>query len=244
MSRARPTLALLAIAAGCARAEAVGRVTDASGAPLAGARVSVVGAPCHTTTDASGGFTLACAPGRWQMVVSERGYLSAQIEVDAREPGTHPVGTRTLVDVPRGEGLFARQAASWTRIPPAWAQRTLEGDRTDPTSARFCLEPEVSVPFVAQAGVVEVFSVRAPDWRAWRLDTDGCAWRLERQGPRWRTTWADQPRSHTQALGDDHAWVFLTLEPGDYFLSRWAGSFVADPSAGADRYGGWWLQVR
>ena len=70
-----------------------GRVVAAEGAGLAGLRVSVRRTtppehPSSTSTDSSGRFRLrALEPGVWRVAVREEGFLHAELEVSAPDPG-------------------------------------------------------------------------------------------------------------------------------------------------------------
>src|SRR5262245_19787083 len=65
-----------------------GRVYDPMRAPVPGARVEVTSpsgpSPSSTTTDATGAFSIALAPGRYTMTIAADGFTTATTAVDAK----------------------------------------------------------------------------------------------------------------------------------------------------------------
>ena len=104
-------LSLIAVLGICAVAMAQnqqvsGTVTDAAGAPVAGATVMVEGRNIGTTTGTNGTFSLA-APANGKLVVSFIGYDTETIAIAGQ--------TNVAVTLKENAGLFQRLSASASR---------------------------------------------------------------------------------------------------------------------------------
>jgi catecholate siderophore receptor len=106
-----------------------GRVYDPMRAPVPGARVDVtapsgIPAPESTTTDATGAFSIALAPGRYTMTVAANGFTAATAIVDAkagerdsRDIVLQIAGVFESVSVNATAGYQVQAIASATRTP-------------------------------------------------------------------------------------------------------------------------------
>src|SRR2546422_1193874 len=68
--------------------QVAGNVTDARGVPVADVRMSAVGSPVETFTDANGRYSLQLPVGSWTIAAKKFGYRTASSPVDVVENGT------------------------------------------------------------------------------------------------------------------------------------------------------------
>jgi catecholate siderophore receptor len=105
-----------------------GRVLDPTLAPISGAVVAAdkgSGEPVRTTTDASGAFTLALAPGDYRVTVRAPGFHQAIGTVEARERGTSATREFVLDLAARGESVTVRSSGGYGVDTIASATKTL-----------------------------------------------------------------------------------------------------------------------
>jgi len=89
-----------------------GQVVDAEdGAPVAGARVSVAGAPAYTYTGADGTFTLWLPEGTHELVVYSPEYYNETVEVTVGAGETVNLGEIPVAPKPRVAVLYDHQVA-------------------------------------------------------------------------------------------------------------------------------------
>lgn len=89
---------LLLVVVACKRAEIRGAVRDTDGKPLAGVTVTARGSSTHSSTNESGIYTLAHAPGSFTIVFDKSGYLRQERELTVS--GRHALVVRD-VTLPR-----------------------------------------------------------------------------------------------------------------------------------------------
>lgn len=230
-------IAAFFLLAACGRPTVAGTVTDLEGAPLADARITVVGTLCQGATDAAGRFEVPCQGGEHRVAITQQGYVSKQVDVTLSD-GTHDLGAQALVRIPDGEGLFLFEGAGYATMAPS----LLEERRSAAGRAWCWVEGGAENPVAA--GRVPIFAKQAGDWRVFRLDEEGCARRLERQGAHWKVTYTERPEETTEAVGTEQAVHILSLTPGRYVVVPWEGDFVEDRAAsegGPDRFRAWLL---
>lgn len=237
----------LLLLAGCG-AGITGEVTDIAGQPLEGATVTAVaGERCQGTVKATGAVKLRCDKVEHTMIVAMAGYISEEIQVDATA-GTADFGTIQLIKVPASDGLFLFDGSDYASMEPGGVLvRHLEGNPRRVTGQRFCVDTEQSTVNRVDAGTVKWFDNRAPDWRAWKLDEEGCALRRTRQDDRMRDTWSEKVRYETEVVGERREVLTMELEPGGYFIADWEnGDFKQtnrrdDDSGRRREYSGYYL---
>ncbi len=218
---------------GCAQLRVEGDVVDPAGAPIAKARVTVVGKLCSGVADAQGRFSVPCQPGELEIGVMQQGYVSQSIPLSASDKRTYPLGTITLLPIPAEKGLFALDGAVWVTLPPATlAQRAApDGKRRSTCLAE---RPEAPLPIAREA---TLFANDTVEVEVFRLDADGCAQHLTRAERGWTTIDTVRPKRANQTVGQDQHVIRLDLEPGEYVVAPWrAGTFVK-ASAPADEPG-------
>ena len=232
-------IALLWLVA-CGEPAITGTVTDVTGAPLADARVTVVGKLCQGPTDAAGRFEVSCQRGEHRVAVTAVGFVSREVDVALDDPVD--LGAVALVRIPDGEGLFLFDGASYRTLQPTLLAHRVDGER----ARAWCLV-EGGPANPVSAGRLPIFAKAAGDWRAFRLDGDGCARRMEREGPHWKVRYDERPEETSQAVATEQSVHFLTLEPGRYVIAPWpGGNFQKDPEAsrpGEDRFRAYLLDV-
>ena len=106
----------------------IGRATDASGAPLAGARVvatrTATASVRETTTDSAGRYVLASlAPGEYRVSIEAPGFVSKTldrvvVEVGRRVPADAVLERRRAR---RGGDRGGARGARWPRAARSWA---------------------------------------------------------------------------------------------------------------------------
>lgn len=238
----RSTLAIALLAAGCSGTSFVGTVTDVSEQPLEGATITVVGTQCQTTVDGDGSFDLPCKPGEHRVAIAQRGFISKEIEVSAQEATEYDLGKHILIRIPEGEGLFVFQGSKYAPMAPSQLQRKLDKGQ----SKAFCLHRESATPNKQNAGRIPLFDKGYDDWRAWKLDEQGCAYRSEREGHKWQETYAERVSTTERKLEQDKSVVLLEAPAGEYFIADWRnGWFVEDEDPdlppGDKRYSGFYI---
>lgn len=238
-------IALALVVAGCQRPTATGTVQDVTGAPLEGARVTVVGTLCQDITDDAGRFSLSCQPEPWKVMVVKKGYVSEEVDVDASEGDDHDLGTRTLVPIPEGgSGLYVYREGAWHRPGAGVLERRLDPPRGMPDRRSYCLLPDESASTEVPADELLLYEKGTTDWSLFRLDDDGCARHLTRDGRAWKIEYSEQPHSVGREVGGSQRLHTVDLEPGEYFLAWWRGGNFVETSASQDgprRYAGFHL---
>lgn len=190
-----------------------GRVLAPDGSPVAGARIT--GERCAAVTDDRGLFAVRCPRGPHPVHVTRPGYVDGDGVLDGSGV------LLQLIPYPTEPGLYVRSATGFSALP------TVPLTRKDaPGLVRWCLGA-AELPALSP---VELYDVHAADWRAFRLDADGCAWTL-RQGS--GTYWSSagevlpEPTRTNVAPGRDR--LTWELEAGRYVVAEWLDNrFVTD----------------
>jgi len=222
---------LLSMLAGCGKMAIDGTVSDVSGEPIVGARVTLIGTQCQTVTDAEGRFELPCLPGVYTLTIGADSYLAQDIEqFDASERKRYDVGTRNLIKLPTDKGLLKFVDNAYEPLARGWIERRKGGSGTDQWKI-YCLpedeaeRAEIPVNTFA-AGNQPFFDNDSGGWRAWKLDEEGCAYRMAPDTKSsWEMTYGEKPEMQEQRLEDGKSIVVLALEPGAYFVADWGTGF-------------------
>ncbi len=238
-------LPLVAALSACSGTSFSGTVADVTGAPLTATTVTVVGTQCQSVVDDAGAFSFGCQPGEHRVAIARSGYISKEIEVDATEPNNYDLGKTVLIRIPSGEGLFMFNGSEYAPMERSTLQRTLVGS----DQKAFCLNAETAKPNAQKAGRVPLFDKEYSEWRAWKLDADGCAYKSTRDGSKWEETYAERPSHVEQRLEPGKTVYLVDMPAGDYFIADWRnGWFVEDKDpdrAKADKhYAGFLIRTK
>jgi len=239
-----PFLGVALLALGCSKMAIDGEVVDATGAPMEGATISALGAPCTTQTDATGKFSLECLPGSYQLVVGYEGYVPFEDEIEATERKRYDIGKKILIKIPEDKGLFLFAGDAYEPLNDGRLARKLEKTGQETTRA-FCLDPEQSEPNDLTPGVYNFFDHAHIGWRPFKLDADGCAYRdRKNQKHQWQVEYREKAQFEEHGLKDqDKTIARISFEEGDYFIADWKG-FFTPPAGEKHTYTGHWVRVR
>ncbi len=141
--------ALLVGYLGCSSTPAIeGVVTDHAGAALDGVRVTVRKSAYEATTNEQGRYTLAYAPGRFDVAYQLDGYTTTVVELDIQESVNFPAAAVELIPIPAGPGLYMLTAAGTEPLTPGKMEKQVASASWFETSYKiFCTAdggPEVS----------------------------------------------------------------------------------------------------
>lgn len=226
----------------CSRMAIDGQAVTVGGEPAAQARVSLIGSPCSTETDDQGRFSLTCQPGSYTLVITKQGYLEHKEEVEATENQRYDLGKKLMIAIPASEGLFLLQEARYLALDRSYLTRTIvDGDARSRT---WCVDRARSTPVTVAAGAHALFDNRAPGWKAFRLDSEGCAYRDRRDASgQWEVTYRERPESKEEQIEPGRTIVLMDLQEGEYFLADWEQGFFTPDANDKQRYTGYLLQV-
>lgn len=220
-----------------------GRLVDATGAGIPSARVALGPAKCAGSTDASGAFSVHCAPGHYAATIEADGFIADGLDLDAAEPKVYDVGKRVLVRVPEERGFLAFDANGYHAMKPARLERRTGGSTLEPWRA-YCLAPKLSEANQRPPGVYPFLDHGSSGWRAFRLDDEGCAYRMSPTSPgQWGVDYAVAPQLEVKQATPDAAIVTMHLEPGSYFVADWQAGFFTPASDDPLHYTGYWIEV-
>lgn len=195
-----------------------GEIRDPAGAPVAGARLTAPG--CEAVSAADGRWRCRCPRAPQRFVVSRPGFETAEL----REGG--PL---VLLPYPQEPGFYHRDGA-WSPLPEVALRRSEEA-----REIRWC-SPE-SGPSLRGP----VLDVHAVEWRAFRLDEEGCAWRLRQgTGSYWSGAGLALPEPLRSAVSPGTDRIEWQLEPGSYAIVEWLDGAPAPRAPGEGRA---WLFV-
>ncbi len=237
---------VLAVAlGGCGKMAIDGEVVDATGKPIANAKVAAAGAPCFAQTDDKGRFALECQPGTHTVVISAEGYTSEEFKQEAPERERYDSGRHLLVQIPETHGLHLFADNAYREMAPGRLQRTLE-TKGKLTHRRVCLDREKSEANTLSAGTHAFFDFEHPGWRPFKLDAEGCAYRdTKNAAHQWSVEYREKAPYDVKAINEGKSIALMQLAPGDYFIADWRGFFVgADEKEEKFSYTGHWLTVR
>jgi hypothetical protein len=220
-----------------------GRVVDAALQGVPGARVTLGTPECETLTDATGAFSVPCAPGSYAVSITKDGYLEDALALDAPELKVYDAGTRRLVRVPDEKGFLAFDRSAYRAMKPGRLERRTGGTTLD-TWRAYCLAPQRSEANRLAPGVYPFLDHDSPGWRAFRLDDEGCAYRMSptSQG-QWGVDYAVAPKYDVKNAAPDTDIVTLHLEAGSYFVADWSSGFFTAAVDDPQHYAGWWIDV-
>jgi Carboxypeptidase regulatory-like domain len=237
------TIVLSVLLVGCGSMAIDGEVVDGRGNPASGAMVTVVGTRCTALTDAVGKFALPCEPGDYTVVISQSGYTTKQVEIQALESKRYDLGKQVLIEIPKEKGLFVFSGADYTALKPGVLTRQL-AEGPDGTTRSYCLDRENSEVNTASAGELMLFDNDAAGWRPFKLDEEGCAYRDSRgKSSQWKVVYKDKPESHDEEVGRDMQVSRVTVVPGDYFIADWDKGFFTPAEGEKFVYVGAWVHV-
>lgn len=200
----------LAALVGCAH-PLEGRVVDAAGAPVVGARV--VGGNCEAVSGVDGAFTTPCELRPTSVEVTHPGYLTASVAV-----GDDAVSAR-LTALPTAPGVYLQGADAF--VVPVSAPLTRTG--SDAAGWSWCVASGgAAAPAVS--GPVRMLDVHDVDWRLFPVDADGCVYRLKPTSGGWWTSPSTAVAvTKASELAAGRTWLTADLKPGDYALVEWYG---------------------
>mgnify|MGYP000868100434 CR=1 FL=1 len=233
---------LLPALAACGQMAIDGQVLTVTGEPASQARVSLIGSPCTTVTDAEGRFSLPCQPGSYSMVITKEGFVELKDQVEATELKRYDLGEKRMIAIPGSEGLFLLRDHQYLALERSYLHRTIDDGSVRTRS--WCLDRTTGKPATIPAGVHAFFDNKAPEWRPFRLDADGCAYRDRRDSSaRWEVIYRERPESREELLQVGRKIILMDLPEGEYFLADWDQGFFTADANDAKRYTGSWLQV-
>lgn len=235
-------VSLLPALSSCAQMAIDGQILTVSGEPAAQARVSLIGSPCTTTTEADGRFSLSCHPGSYSMVITKEGFVELKDQVEATEQKRYDLGEMLMIAIPGSAGLFLLQDHQYLALERSYLKRTIVDGATRTRS--WCLDRASSKAATVSAGVHAFFDNKAPEWRPFRLDAEGCAYRDRRDSSAiWEVTYRERPETKEELLQVGRKIMRMELSEGDYFLADWDQGFFTPDANDKKRYTGTWLQV-
>jgi hypothetical protein len=231
---------------GCGSMAMDGVVVDHAGQPVADATITAVGTQCQTVTDATGAFSLPCAPGLYDLSISQVGYVTITFDepFDASERKRYDLGRQVLVKIPEQEGLLLFANAEFTSLEPGFVERRSGGFGKD-QYRHYCLDMDGTAVNTLSAGAHTFFDHASAGWRAFRLDDHSCAYKMSPNGP---TSWGidynvkAEVKEETQ-LEQDLSRHVLIFEPGEYFIADWEQGFFTKKSKEDPRYTGYYVKV-
>jgi hypothetical protein len=234
---------LLTLLSACSTTSVEGRVMDASGTPIQGAKVSLQAGDCNTLTKEDGRFDLKCDAGPWKISIRHPSYFSKTETIDVPDGSHLALAHSTLTQVPTSDGLHLLRDASFVPLTPTLLERSSnsngEAKRRD-----FCVARNKSVPNIVSSGTLRLLDRTTTPWRMFRMDPAGCAYRDSRsQEGRWVVEHRDRTEVSLEPEIDGSRIHGVKVGPGSYFIAEWSGFFV--PTAPkASTYKGYWVQVQ
>ncbi len=242
--------ALVALTA-CGGVSVGGTVTDVTGAPIEGAKVTLhaPGSMCQGTSGSDGAFSVGCSDGDYEAAISHAGYVTKKVDIKGSEQSSFELGPQALTKIPEKEGLFLLEEGVYREPDRGLLARNTEGPKGASTNMDYCLDRENSKVNGFAAGEISMYAREHTEWRVWKLGEEGCAYKKVRLDVRWEQTFGDQIKPDRNELEPGHELITLKLEPDtDYFLSDWKGGFfTAQKGEYADdrqRYGGWFFTTK
>ena len=242
-------LASLIALVGCSNMAIEGTVVDVTGAPIVGANISAVGDPtCTTTTDDAGGWELVCNPATYDLVIGAAGYLSENVDqFDANERQRYAVGKKVLIKIPTEKGLLKFDGQTYTAMEPGHVVK-VAGGKGMTAFKHYCVDPKAEMPInTFDAGTHALFDNQSAGWKPFKLDDEGCAYRMSpTTDTRWGIDYAEKAEFETTQVETGKEIVFLTLEPGRYFIADWDQGFfnkVKGDDGETKGYSGFYVEV-
>ena len=187
--RSASALWLPAALAGCGSMAIDGQVVDGRGKPASGAMVSILGTRCTAIADADGTFAIPCDPGDYTIVITQAGYTTREVALQALESKRYDLGKQVLTQIPAEKGLFIYTSDAYAPLNPGRLKRQL-AEGPEGTTRSYCLDRENSEVNTVSAGELTLFDNDAVGWRPFTLDAEGCAYR-DIRGP--TSQWCSEP---------------------------------------------------
>jgi len=234
------TAAFLFALTGCGKMAVDGVVVDVTGAPIAGATVTLVGSQCQSVTDESGVFRVPCLPGEYLIHINADGFIEVKVEnFDASERKSYDIGKQMMVTLPTEEGLLLLNENSYTSLPKSLLVRTKGGAGLEQWK-HYCLPEDREIPpeqiIRLPEGNHAFFDNEAPGWRPWILDEDGCAYKMEpKTKSAWETTYGEKANFLKEQIEDGKSIVLMELPAGRYFVADWEGGFFTRGTIGEEK---------
>ena len=241
--RSASALWLPAALAGCGSMAIDGQVVDGRGKPASGAMVSILGTRCTAIADADGTFAIPCDPGDYTIVITQAGYTTREVALQALESKRYDLGKQVLTQIPAEKGLFIYTSDAYAPLNPGRLKRQL-AEGPEGTTRSYCLDRENSEVNTVSAGELTLFDNDAVGWRPFTLDAEGCAYR-DIRGPtsQWKVVYKDKPESHEEEVGRSMRVSRITVVPGDYFIADWDKGFFTPAEDEKFTYVGSWVHV-
>jgi hypothetical protein len=235
-------MALTFLLAGCSKMAVDGEVVDASGQPIAGARISSIGTQCFAKTSAEGIFALPCTPGEHTLVIMAPGYTSEEVRLSAPDRERYDLGKTVLVLIPKGKGLFKFEDHAYVALTPGRLTRTLDREGGE-VHRSFCLDRTKSTANSFAPGVHPFFDHEHLGWRPFKLDEDGCAYRDTKDSRhKWTVHQREKAPFEVKKINRGKRVALIKLARGQYFIADWKGFFTpAEGDKGS--YTGAWITV-
>ncbi len=228
---------------GCTKMAVEGQVVDVTGAPIEAAQVTVMNSPCHGKSDAEGKYEITCPPGEYTFNISQGGYITETIDVEAIEHKRYDIGRSVLIKIPEKKGLFLLQNGEYIPMLPGSLQQNKGGSGMN-AYRHYCLAPE-SEPTTLGVGVHALFDNESVGWRPWRLDERDCAYKMAPETKsRWGVTYKEKPEYEERQVAPGKKIALVNLTPGKYFIADWKLGFFTKTQENKKRYSGYYLVVQ
>ncbi len=230
---------------GCGSTAMDGTVVDHAGNPVADATITAVGTQFQTVSDATGAFSLECAPGTYDLTISQVGYVTINFDepYEATERKRYDLGQQVLVKVPDDEGLLLFANAEFSALEPGFLTRK-SGGVGNGQYRHYCLDRKESAVNALSPGVHTFYDHNSVGWRAFLLDDDGCAYKMSPNGPTsWGIDYNEKAKVETEQLEKGLERALITVETGEYFIAHWDQGFFTKKSREDPRYTGFYVKV-
>lgn len=214
-----------------------GEVVDAFGAPLEGVQVSIPGTTFAATTDHKGRYSIAFAPGRFQVRFKLTGYTSASLEFDLATDFVLPAERVILAQVPLEQGVYGigktsyKMLARGTLVSESLRCETLYSDAPDGAFRPFFKETlKVAGDFtIVESGDQMAFLDTEPfSLSLLTVDLDGSVLEIWRSGHERQVFGFTLEESGVKVLAPDIRLRTFELPPGRF-------AFVHDRESKASR---------
>jgi len=225
---------------GCGKMAVDGEVVDVTGAPIAGATVTLVGGQCQSVTDENGKFRVPCLPGKYMVHINADGFLEIKVEdFDGSERKSYDLGKQMMVTLPKQEGLLLLDEDHYKAMPKTLLERTKGGAGLEQWK-HYCLPSDREVPAEQivrlPAGNHAFFDNRTSGWRPWLLDEDGCAYKMAPKSKNaWEMTYGEKANFIKEQIEEGMSLVLMELPAGQYFVADWDGGFFTRGTIGEEK---------
>jgi len=128
-----------------------GHVKDFWGAPVSGAKITIVGSAFEDTTDASGQYSVQYVPGSIDLLCTKPGFEEEHKHLNISTPSRFPADDITLMPLPAQTGIALLGKTGLQNIAPAAVMHQAFRTRADPMGV-FAEDHDIST--VGNAGTV------------------------------------------------------------------------------------------